>query len=323
MFTRKTSRLLWIVVAVLLLSGCISASMDQTLTVERGGAWQSESVLTMNFLEVQAYGLETEIANMLIETQQEVSIAGVNMKWDTSTKDDRYLLTITADGDDFNSLTAYSDGEISVRESEWEGKPALFVSMRPQGDFFEETYRLRGGTVFSSNSTQANGDEVVWINPGSTMEAVVSGGRNFNLMVLLVPLVVMLIGAGGWYVYKNRERLQQAIPSAESVASVKQPHCPQCDAPHTVGAVFCGNCGAALQTEQPQAIACPNCHVEIPGIATFCPECGHSLASIAPETAQDEAVSAESTEPEPASDTVESAETEPELPVDGEDSTIN
>jgi DNA-directed RNA polymerase subunit M/transcription elongation factor TFIIS len=335
MFTRKASRLLWIVVAVLLLSGCISASMDQTLTVARGGSWESEAVLTMNLLEVEAYGLETEIANMLIETQQEVSIAGVNMKWDTSTKDDSYLLTVTADGDDFNSLSAYSDGEITVRESEWEGKPALFVTMRPQGDFFEETYRLRGGTVFSSNSTQTDGDEVVWNNPRATMEAVVSGGSSFNWAWLLVPLVVVLIGAGGWYAYKNRERLQQAVPSAESLAAVmptrEQNQCPQCSARYQAGAQFCGNCGSSLTAEQQsEAVHCPNCQTEIPGVATFCPACGHAMhesqhePEVTAEPVQaEEPDSAEISNTEPIGEELDSAEIESEKPLQDDESGDN
>lgn len=65
--------------------------------------------------------------------------------------------------------------------------------------------------------------------------------------------------------------LKSAATGQQSVAATM--NCPSCSSRITVGAKFCGDCGAKVQLKQ----FCPNCGVESASGAKFCGDCGTKI----------------------------------------------
>jgi pSer/pThr/pTyr-binding forkhead associated (FHA) protein/uncharacterized RDD family membrane protein YckC len=59
--------------------------------------------------------------------------------------------------------------------------------------------------------------------------------------------------------------------------SSQRMRCASCDHGYQAGDVFCRNCGAAIESEQPVA-RCASCNARVVGAARFCNTCGDSLA---------------------------------------------
>ena len=53
--------------------------------------------------------------------------------------------------------------------------------------------------------------------------------------------------------------------------------CPKCGSDNLAGSRRCVNCGAPLQTAQPQRTVCPRCGTAVPNESNFCPNCGNRI----------------------------------------------
>ena len=118
-------------------------------------------------------------------------------------------------------------------------------------------------------------------------------GDGATILSMLLGLVVFIAGFILLIVYLSKYRSQKTgAKTAVPVMSIPKPiepeaaaapagACPQCGAPLRPSAVFCGVCGARVETPAPASKAyCGGCGAELPEGAAFCRQCGMAAAQV-------------------------------------------
>jgi hypothetical protein len=210
-----------LLVAALLLTAC-SAEIELTLYPEQ--EWMVTSTFTFDprlmpeisvggdifagiGLEV---GLDTgAFSEAMLESSLNQLVAqyrsqGIEASWrKRQVRGGEIAYIVTAEGQGWDGLQAavFQDIGLSLTQVGDEIYFTLPASADEMGLGFllQQTFRLRGGRIISSNAQQVKGGTAIWYNPTTTLEAVLTPAARFDLShpVVIAGLVVIGLGAVG------------------------------------------------------------------------------------------------------------------------------
>lgn len=228
------------------LTGC-AADIDRTVTFYHDEAWEAD--MEFDLLEESVALADTtpeELEADMVETVAAWEEAGARVSWETRRDDALLIYAFHIEGVGISLLNEIVfEGKASITIEEIDGRRQIHFSDRVSGIYLEannNTLTLQGGKVISSNGNELNAETVQWVNPGGTLEAVLTEKSRFGVVHILVIVILMAVVAGvGYYFWRQGKSTE--------------PHLEQTQAS------FCIGCGKPLNPE-----------------AKFCPYCGQKQA---------------------------------------------
>jgi hypothetical protein len=197
-----------VVLAVLLLTGCIPIDTEQTITFSSNERWEAEIVIEMSKEDLADSGLsQTDIEAEIQTIVGTLNPETVEVIWEvTDLETGELVYTLEAKGKEFNQLEKLIQGsdETSIRPSSTDGKEIIFSAFFPLLPSGTNILILKGGQIVSSNGEEVEKGMVRWINPQGKIHAVIKPQDGFNFTTILIILAVMGIIGGGVFFYKHR-----------------------------------------------------------------------------------------------------------------------
>ena len=179
---------------VLLIGGCIPIeSVDTEITLQTRERWQMGLDITVApDSGMTVAQLETEMLSQFnTQTLQSQGIQ-VNSSAEED-KDGRIIIQLTFEGQGLDLLNqTLSGGSTILREDRQAGRDVIVFEMAPVMQFGSMDFQLtlKGARVISSNGVEQGGNQVTWINPTQSMQAVLAKPTLFDTL----PVILLLVG---------------------------------------------------------------------------------------------------------------------------------
>jgi len=179
---------------VLLIGGCIPIeSVDTEITLQTRERWQMGLDITVApDSGMTVAQLETEMLSQFnTQTLQSQGIQ-VNSSAEED-KDGRIIIQLIFEGQGLDLLNqTLSGGSTILREDRQGGRDVIVFEMAPVMQFGSMDFQLtlKGARVISSNGVEQGGNQVTWINPTQSMQAVLAKPALFDTL----PVILLIVG---------------------------------------------------------------------------------------------------------------------------------
>jgi hypothetical protein len=238
---------------VFMLTSCLTALSTETgVTVWKGEKWKIQTEIVLSIIDVETYGFL--IDQSFNEYVSDLVAAGITAEWQQVNQSQAEGVTyrITLEGEGYEKLNqaVFAGKQVFVVDDS-SGDRLIRFHYRAGTDLLgmakNETYILNGGKIISSNGSQSGRNTVTWVNPTTTMEAVLTEASRYTWMLYFT--IALLIAIAGWFVYQFFFKRSKTPSSPATFAS------------------------ELASTSR----FCPHCGTKIPNQAGFCPQCGNNL----------------------------------------------
>ncbi|HOG79356.1 MAG TPA: hypothetical protein PK454_06340 [Anaerolineaceae bacterium] len=179
---------------VLLIGGCIPIeSVDTEITLQTRERWQMGLDITVApDSGMTVAQLENEMLSQFnTQTLQSQGIQ-VNSSAEED-KDGRIIIQLIFEGQGLDLLNqTLSGGSTILREDRQGGRDVIVFEMAPVMQFGSMDFQLtlKGARVISSNGVEQGGNQVTWINPTQSMQAVLAKPALFDTL----PVILLIVG---------------------------------------------------------------------------------------------------------------------------------
>lgn len=222
-------------------------SADTRVSLLTGEHWEASIEVALS--QDDALLFTSQIEQALSQAAADLRSQGVEAEWKRtrSTGDDVVVYVLSGKGQGLDSLNAaFFDGKATLYPEIESNQRQIVFQYQPQESALpqarRQTFTLTGGKIISSNGTQLDGRTVTWVNPTSTIRAVLTEKPRFEVVSYLLIAsgsVLFIVSLHG--LVKRRAGRHRAQASMQTQELLR--HCTNCGMPLAAQADFCPGCG--------------------------------------------------------------------------------